>query len=294
MEKPERKQEVMAKPTVGDLRAIWELAKTLFWAIVIAIFVRTFAFEPFNIPSGSMIPTLLVGDYLLVSKTAYGYSKYSFPWGLAPFEGRVWEGEPKRGEVVVFRPPGQTDTDFIKRVIGLPGDRVQVKGGLLYINGTAVERKRIEDFPCVTPQHPEGVPSPQYIETLPGGVSHRILECDGDNNVLDNTPTYVVPAGRYFMMGDNRDNSNDSRPGAWARGLFPGPDGVLPKEVLDQVLATEISDPALLSNVSFVPAQNLIGPAKILFWSYDETFRAANPVTWATALRWRRLLELVR
>ena len=278
MEKPERKQQVMAKPTAGDLREIWELAKTLFWAVVIAIFVRTFAFEPFNIPSGSMIPTLLIGDYLFVSKTAYGYSKYSFPWGLAPFEGRVWEGAPKRGDVVVFRPPGEPDTDFIKRVIGLPGDKVQVKGGLLYINGEAAQRKRIEDFPCVSVQHPEGVPSPQYIETLPGGVSHRILECDGDSNVLDNTPTYVVPAGRYFMMGDNRDNSSDSR--MW-NGMFASPTNEV------------ITDPAMLQKVGFVPAENLIGPAKILFWSYDDTFKFSNPITWATALRWRRLLNLI-
>src|ERR1041384_410760 len=104
MEKPERKQQVMAKPSGGDIREIWELAKTLFWAVVIAIFVRTFAFEPFNIPSGSMIPTLLVGDYLFVSKTSYGYSKYSFPFAPPIFSGRVFGGLPKRGDVIVFRP----------------------------------------------------------------------------------------------------------------------------------------------------------------------------------------------
>src|SRR3954469_5712021 len=135
MEKPERKQQVMGKPTSGVLPGFWGLAKTLIWAIVIAIGVRTFAFEPFNIPSGSMIPTLLIGDYLFVSKTAYGYSRFSFPWGLAPFHGRIWADEPKRGDVVVFRPPGDPDTDFIKRVIGLPGDHIQVKGGILNING---------------------------------------------------------------------------------------------------------------------------------------------------------------
>jgi signal peptidase I len=268
----------MAKPTSGDIREIWELAKTLFWAIIIAIFVRTFAFEPFNIPSGSMIPTLLIGDYLFVSKTAYGYSKYSFPWGLAPFEGRVWEGAPKRGDVVVFRPPGDPDTDFIKRVIGLPGDRIQMKQGALYINGAQVKRERIQDFQYTTPDDLVGRPVPQYMETLPGGVSHPVIETQGDTGQYDNTPVYVVPQGDYFMMGDNRDNSNDSR--VW-RGFMP-PNA-------DQ----EITDPALLDKVGFVPAQNLIGPAKILFWSYDDTFKFSNPITWVTALRWQRLLNLI-
>jgi signal peptidase I len=268
----------MAKPSGGDIREIWELAKTLFWAILIAIVVRTFAFEPFNIPSGSMIPTLLIGDYLFVSKTAYGYSKYSFPWGLAPFEGRVWEGAPKRGDVVVFRPPGDPDTDFIKRVIGLPGDRIQMKQGVLYINDQAVERKRIEDFQYTTPGDPVGHPVAQYLEMLPGGVTHPVIETQGDAGQYDNTPVYVVPQGDYFMMGDNRDNSNDSR--VWRGFMPPAPD-------------QEISDPALLDKVGFVPAQNLIGPAKILFWSYDDTFKFTNPITWVTALRWQRLLNFI-
>ena len=278
MEKPERKQQVMAKPSGGDIREIWELAKTLFWAIIIAIFVRTFAFEPFNIPSGSMIPTLLTGDYLFVSKTAYGYSKYSFPWGLAPFEGRVWEDAPKRGDVVVFRPPGDPDTDFIKRVIGLPGDRVQMKQGALYLNGQMVDRKRIADFQYTTPDDPVGRPVPQYMETLPGGVSHPVIETQGDTGQYDNTPVYVVPQGDYFMMGDNRDNSNDSR--VWRGFMPPAPD-------------QEITDPALLDKVGFVPSENLIGPAKILFWSYDDTFKLSNPITWVTALRWQRLLNFI-
>ncbi len=293
MEKPERKQQVMAKPESGSLREIWELAKTLFWAVVIAIGVRTFAFEPFNIPSGSMIPTLLIGDYLFVSKTAYGYSKYSFPWGLAPFEGRVWEDAPERGDVVVFRPPGDPDTDFIKRVIGMPGDRIQMREGRLYINGTAVERQRIEDFQYKPSENSPGQPVAQYLETLPGGVSHHIIETQGDTGPYDNTPVYVVPQGEYFMMGDNRDNSNDSRPGAWESGLPLGMGANLPQEVRDKILATAITDPAMLDKVGFVPAQNLIGPAKILFWSYDDTFKFSNPITWVTALRWQRLLNLI-
>jgi signal peptidase I len=268
----------MAKPSTGDFREAWELVKTLLWAVAIAILVRTFAFEPFNIPSGSMIPTLLIGDYLFVSKTSYGYSKYSFPWGLAPFHGRIWEGAPKRGDVVVFRPPGEPDTDFIKRVIGLPGDRIQVIGGLLQINGQPVERKRIADYFYVTPDNPDGRMVPQYLETLPGGVTHPEIETLGDKGPYDNTPIYVVPQGHYFMMGDNRDNSNDSRAGSVMMGVAS---------------TEEIRDPALLSPVGFVPAENLIGPAKILFWSYDDSFRGMNPITWVTALRWQRLLNLL-
>jgi signal peptidase I len=266
----------MAKPSTGDFREYWELAKTLIWAVLIAIIVRTFAFEPFNIPSGSMIPTLLIGDYLFVSKTAYGYSKYSFPGSVVPFSGRIWSGEPKRGEVIVFRPPGEPDTDFIKRLIGLPGDRIQVTGGILQINGKPVERKRIEDY--VDPSEPNVPGVPQYLETLPNGVTHRILEADGDTGPLDNTPVYVVPRGDYFMMGDNRDRSNDSRVG-------PG--------IMTMPATQEITDPALLDPVGFVPAENLIGPAKILFWSYDDSFRGLNPITWVTALRWQRLLNLI-
>lgn len=207
----------MSRKDSGAFSEFWEIVKTLLWAAVIAIFIRTFAYEPFNIPSGSMVPTLLVGDYLFVSKMAYGYSRYSFPGGLVPVEGRIWEGEPTRGQVVVFRPPGQPETDFIKRVIGLPGDRIQVREGRLYINDMIVERQQIEDYvdpdvdPNVDPNDPANKPPAQYLETLPGGVTHRIVEAKGDTGDYDNTPVFVVPADHYFMMGDNRDGSNDSR-----------------------------------------------------------------------------------
>src|SRR5262245_33757164 len=153
------------KPS-GAFGEFWEIVKTLLWAAVIAIVIRTFAYEPFNIPSGSMIPTLLVGDYLFVSKTAYGYSKFSFPGGIVPVEGRIWEGQPKRGDVVVFRPPGEPETDFIKRVIGLPGDKIQMRNGILSINGAPVERQRIEDY--VDPDDTRERPVPPHTNPQPG------------------------------------------------------------------------------------------------------------------------------
>jgi signal peptidase I len=290
----------MSRKASGAFSELWEIVKTLLWAAVIAIVIRTFAYEPFNIPSGSMIPTLLEGDYLFVSKMAYGYSRFSFPGGLVPVEGRIWEGEPTRGEVVVFRPTREPETDFIKRVIGLPGERIQVRQGILHINDVAVERQRIEDY--VDPDSPGELPVPQYLETLPGGVSHRIIEALGDSgSEADNTPVYVVPAGHYFMMGDNRDGSNDSRAmtqASFIADLKPGD-----AQAMELALATyeercktgtiDESSKECLGTVGFVPKENLIGPAKILFWSYGSSFRWYNPITWVTALRFGRLLNVI-
>jgi signal peptidase I len=268
----------MSRKVSGAFSEFWEIVKTLLWAAVIAIVIRTFAYEPFNIPSGSMIPTLLEGDYLFVSKMAYGYSKYSFPGGLVPVEGRIWEGAPTRGEVAVFRPTREPETDFIKRVIGLPGDRIQVREGRLYINDVMVERQRIEDY--VDADNPAAQGEEQYLETLPGGVTHRIIEAAGDQGDYDNTPVFVVPADHYFMMGDNRDGSNDSRA----------------YNSVDQKCSTGTIDDSnkdCLGTVGFVPKENLIGPAKILFWSYGDSFAWYNPITWVTALRFDRLLNVI-
>ncbi|SRR6266404_3290839 len=261
----------MPRKTSGTFQEIWDFAKTVIWAGVIAILIRTFFYEPFNIPSKSMVPTLLVGDYLFVSKTSFGYSRYSFPLSLIPFDGRIWNGEPKRGDVIVFRPPGEIDTDFIKRLIGLPGDRVQVREGRLYINGDLVPRQEIEDY--VDPEEPR-CPCKQYLETLPGGVVHHIVESSGDIGGYDNTPVYVVPPDHYFMMGDNRDNSNDSRGFADNRP----PSSLQPT---DEITAQNAD---LIGPVGFVPKQNLIGPAKLLFFSWTKPFQ----------IRWSRLFNLVK
>ena len=243
--------------------------------MLIAAFVRTVAFEPFNIPSGSMIPTLLIGDYLFVSKYAYGYSRHSMPFSLGPEGGRLFEKVPERGDVVVFkvwvhkrdglgRPvldkqgrPVKELVDYIKRVIGLPGDHIQVTAGILHINGQPVKRERIEDFVELT-REGNIMRAAQYIETLPEGRTHRIIEFQGDNGLADNTPEYAVPAGHYFMMGDNRDNSADSR---------------------------------FLDEVGYVPASHLVGRAEILFFSSDGSAALWEFWKWPWAVRFSRLLS---
>lgn len=225
----------MARDNSGG---IGETIRTIFWAGLIALFVRTVAYEPFNIPSGSMIPTLLIGDYLFVSKYSYGYSRYSLPFGLPllPAE-RVLFSEPEQGDVAVFKYPGDNKTDYIKRIVGLPGDRLQMVGGVLQINGQPVQRERTADF---VSRDASGniLRHARYVETLPNGRKHAILEVFGDHGPVDNTGVYAVPPGHYFAMGDNRDSSRDSR--------FP--------------------------EVGFVPRENLVGRAEVLFFSVDGSF----------------------
>jgi signal peptidase I len=236
-----------------------ETVRVVVHALIIAVIIRTFLFQPFNIPSGSMIGTLLVGDYLFVSKYSYGYSHYSFPFSPPIFSGRIMASEPERGDVAVFRLPRDDSTDYIKRVIGLPGDRIQMIDGLLHINGQPVKRERAEDF-VGQDDGPAVRRIKRWRETLPNGVSYYALDRE-ENGYYDNTQPYLVPPGHYFMMGDNRDNSTDSR---------------------------------AQSQVGNVPFENFVGRAEIIFFSVADGEAAWKVWRWPWVVRWTRLLTIVR
>jgi signal peptidase I len=261
----------------APVRAKSETRDFLEFLLKLGIFVfllRSFIFAPFSIPSESMVPRLLTGDYLVVTKWNYGYSKYSFPFSLPLIAGpqRLFQSVPVRGDVVVFKEPPNNDTDFIKRVIGLPGDIVQVKSGQLFINGNPVTKKRLPDFllpetpntRCYGPQFREtasdGVARcryPQFRETLPNGKSYNVL--DIGEVQADDTQAYAVPEGQLFLMGDNRDNSSDSRLEAGGFG--------------------------------FVPLENLVGKAQFTVFSTDGSAQWILPWTWFSAARWHRIGE---
>jgi len=238
---------------------IIETIRVVVHALIIAFVIRTFLFQPFNIPSGSMKETLLVGDYLFVSKFSYGYSHYSLPLSPPLFSGRIWSGNPQRGDVVVFRLPRDDTTDYIKRVIGLPGDRIQMIDGVLHINDVPVKRERISDW-IDTEEGGRRTVVKRWQETLPNGVSYTTLDMYDGHGFLDNTQVYEVPSGNYFMMGDNRDNSQDSR---------------------------------VLSAVGYVPLENMVGRAQIIFFSIGEGEYAWQIWRWPWTVRWNRLFQMV-
>lgn len=234
-----------------------ETIRTLIFAILLAVCFRSFLFEPFHIPSGSMKSNLLVGDYLFVSKYTYGYSRYSFPFGAPIFKGRTYGSDPKRGDVIVFRQPINPRVDFIKRLIGLPGDRIQVIDGVLYINDKPLPRKQLDDYTDIeNPRNARAVP--RFAETLPEGKVIEILK-EHTSGMINNTRVYEVPEGHYFFMGDNRDNSHDSR---------------------------------YLSDIGYVPEANIVGRAEIIFFSTDGS-ATLNPISWFASLRSDRFFKRI-
>ena len=231
--------------------------KALFWALLIAGIIRTFAIEPFKIPSGSMKPNLLVGDFLFVSKWNYGYSKYSFPFGLAPFSGKIFEKNPERGDIIVFKLPGQENINYVKRLLGLPGETIKVIDGEVFIkknNSLNFEKlNQISDDFFFDDQYQEEIK--QLIED-----NYKILNIT-DNGPLDYTPEYKIPQNKYFFLGDNRDNSSDSR---------------------------------VMSGVGFVPKENMIGKVWFIWLSIDTQFSLTKFWTLPLHIRYERLFKSVK
>ena len=231
--------------------------KSIFIAIFIALLIRSFIFEPFNIPSGSMKPNLLVGDFIFVSKYSYGFSKHSLPFSIPLIPGKIFSNKPERGDVVVFKTPENNRTDYIKRVIGLPGDKVEIKNGIIFINGSEILRKKLNDF-IDTDKSTTNKRVRMYNEYF-YDKEIKILDLT-DNSIADNTQLFNVPENHFFVMGDNRDNSQDSR---------------------------------FISTVGFIPYENLVGKAQFIFFSLENA-RFLQIWKWPNSIRYERIFQKIQ
>ena len=231
--------------------------KSIFIAIFIALLIRSFIFEPFNIPSGSMKPNLLVGDFIFVSKYSYGFSKHSLPFSIPLIPGKIFSNTPERGDVVVFKTPENNRTDYIKRVIGLPGDKIEIKNGIIFINGSEILRKKLNDF-IDTDNKTSNKRVRMYNEYF-FNKEINILDIT-DNGIADNTQLFNVPENHFFVMGDNRDNSQDSR---------------------------------FISTVGFIPYENLVGKAQFIFFSLENA-RFLQIWKWPNSIRYERIFQKIQ
>ncbi len=241
------KSKTKSESTIG------ETVSVVIQALILALILRTFLFQPFNIPSGSMKPTLLIGDYIFVSKFSYGFSRYSFPFGPNLFSGRIWASQPERGDVIVFKYPPDPSKDYIKRVVGLPGDKVQLQDSVVLVNGRPVGRAQKGVFTEIS--RGESISVPIFVETMENRATYETIDIE-PGNLPDNTRVFEVPQGQYFFLGDNRDNSADSR-----------------------------------FDVGMVPEENLVGKAQIIFLSLDNETPAWKIWQWPTQMRWSRIFK---
>ena len=231
--------------------------KSIIIAIFIALIIRSFIFEPFNIPSGSMKPNLLVGDFIFVSKYSYGFSKHSLPFSIPLIPGKIFSNTPERGDVVVFKTPENNRTDYIKRVIGLPGDKIEIKNGIIFINGSEILRKKINDF-IDTDKNTSMKRVRMYNEYF-FNKEINVLDIT-DNGIADNTRLFNVPENNFFVMGDNRDNSQDSR---------------------------------FINTVGFIPYENLVGKAQFIFFSLENS-RFLQIWKWPNSIRYERIFKKIQ
>ena len=243
--------------TKGKKNSFFGNLKSIFITIFIALLIRSFIFEPFNIPSGSMKPNLLVGDFIFVSKYSYGFSKHSLPFSIPLIPGKIFSNTPERGDVVVFKTPENNRTDYIKRVIGLPGDKIEIKNGIIFINGSEILRKKLNDF-IDTDNKTSNKRVRMYNEYF-FNKEINILDIT-DNGIADNTQLFNVPENHFFVMGDNRDNSQDSR---------------------------------FISTVGFIPYENLVGKAQFIFFSLENA-RFLQIWKWPNSIRYERIFQKIQ